>query len=42
VGLVVGEREPFPPLARALLDTARRSDTSISQLLERALPRALS
>jgi DNA-binding transcriptional LysR family regulator len=42
VGLVVGERKPFPPLARALLDTARHSDISIPRMLERALPTAFS
>jgi DNA-binding transcriptional LysR family regulator len=43
VGLVVGEREPFPPLARALLEAARHADISISHMLDRGpLPTPLS
>jgi hypothetical protein len=36
VGLVVSEREPLPPLARALLEVAQRAD--IARVLERMLP----
>jgi DNA-binding transcriptional LysR family regulator len=36
VGLVVNEREPLSPLARALLDVVRQSD--ITRVLEQALP----
>jgi DNA-binding transcriptional LysR family regulator len=38
VGLVVGQRDPLPPLARALLKFARHSD--VSAALERLLPKA--
>jgi DNA-binding transcriptional LysR family regulator len=38
VGLVVGQRDPLPPLARALLKSARHSD--VSAALERLLPKA--
>jgi DNA-binding transcriptional LysR family regulator len=38
VGLVVGEREPLRPLARALLKSARHSD--VTAALERLLPKA--
>jgi DNA-binding transcriptional LysR family regulator len=37
VGLVVGQRDPLPPLARALLKSARHSD--VSAALERLLPK---
>jgi DNA-binding transcriptional LysR family regulator len=38
VGLVVSQRDPLPPLARALLKSARHSD--VSAALERLLPKA--
>jgi DNA-binding transcriptional LysR family regulator len=38
VGLVVGQRDPLPPLARALLKSARHSD--VSAALDRLLPKA--
>jgi DNA-binding transcriptional LysR family regulator len=40
VGLVVRERDPLPPLARALLKSARQADVSMA--LERLLPKLSS
>jgi DNA-binding transcriptional LysR family regulator len=40
VGLVVSERDPLPPLARALLKSARQADVSMA--LERLLPKLSS